>query len=756
MNQLLLSPKRLPVPEANALYLMEYNDENVRRFCADLKQGYYKTFTVEFIGCTNADELAGFAQSVAAVLAPLQARALALQQGVAGKDAAAGKSSDTVAPQQRLASVCDRMIDFVSLSSQTFSLLQPSAFSDFYAPKSVDEKIQACIGRVVKGLLSVLRSLNVHPLIFVPKNKDSPARAVGSALDTRLRELAQGAEGKGEVVGWPQRMVETKRVALILADRSIDFLCMVAHSWSYQALIHDYFGIDLNRVTVPPESGASGTAGGDTAGGGTAGGKGSANPGGVPRGKVFELDSADVFWAKHHGSDYPEVAVAVGQLLENFNKELSLIQSVRDGGGAGMTGGPGMTGGVLGAAGTGGADSSGSHFGAAGGALNAALGGAGPLKNLLNLGSGRPVGAAGNLSTGSHSTGVVVPYGSDKTEDLTKQMASALEAAPDIMQKKSSLDMHTTIAGALLNEIRQRNIDKYYEAECSLIASADGGRDGASYASLDGAETTYAVKAAVTLAEKTLKTYPGTYDDQLRLLLTFFLAVKSAPPQTIARLAQLLPQTNPNATPGSPPKPVNTSPSTNAAPNIPALNFLQYLRNIKALSQTSVHPAMAYNQRANASGPSVPDQLRGGGGASALSQAAQWSSLFLDRSRVMFLQGMKNLLSTKNEPQIVYICEKLLMEKDLGHAARGQSTDPLTAGFEIMDPLNIQPTLGNAQVALAHAVVFVVGPGSYAEAESLQRLAKKIDKSIIFGSTHFPRPNEFVSELSRLAQDLTR
>lgn len=39
-------------------------------------------------------------------------------------------------------------------------------------------------------------------------------------------------------------------VVLIILDRNLDLIPMVAHSWSYQALVNDVLEIKLNRVAV--------------------------------------------------------------------------------------------------------------------------------------------------------------------------------------------------------------------------------------------------------------------------------------------------------------------------------------------------------------------------------------------------------------------------------------------------------------------------------------------------------------------------
>jgi hypothetical protein len=36
---------------------------------------------------------------------------------------------------------------------------------------------------------------------------------------------------------------------LVLLDRNLDLVPMIAHSWTYQSLVHDVMDLKLNRVT---------------------------------------------------------------------------------------------------------------------------------------------------------------------------------------------------------------------------------------------------------------------------------------------------------------------------------------------------------------------------------------------------------------------------------------------------------------------------------------------------------------------------
>lgn len=41
-----------------------------------------------------------------------------------------------------------------------------------------------------------------------------------------------------------------QRPVLLILDRNVDLTVMLSHSWTYQALCHDVFGMSLNRVKV--------------------------------------------------------------------------------------------------------------------------------------------------------------------------------------------------------------------------------------------------------------------------------------------------------------------------------------------------------------------------------------------------------------------------------------------------------------------------------------------------------------------------
>jgi len=53
----------------------------------------------------------------------------------------------------------------------------------------------------------------------------------------------------------------------------------------------------------------------------------------------------------------------------------------------------------------------------------------------------------------------------DPTQALAPGLAAAINALPEMTEKKRSIDMHTNVVWALMSEIKARELDKYYVVE---------------------------------------------------------------------------------------------------------------------------------------------------------------------------------------------------------------------------------------------------------------------------------------------------
>jgi hypothetical protein len=165
--------------------------------------------------------------------------------------------------------VLDQYLSFVSPSPQLFSLLPPPSqplstaaaepgqppadHASYYilnSPTSAEQQIEEEIERIAAGLFSVMVSLGQVPYIRAPRR--NAAEMVARKLDQKIRDHLLNSTRTGHSlfsidatgIGGLQRPV------LLLVDRNVDLVSMIAHGWTYQALIHDCLEMKLGRVTV--------------------------------------------------------------------------------------------------------------------------------------------------------------------------------------------------------------------------------------------------------------------------------------------------------------------------------------------------------------------------------------------------------------------------------------------------------------------------------------------------------------------------
>lgn len=95
------------------------------------------------------------------------------------------------------------------------------------------------------------------------------------------------------------------RPHVLIVDRSMDLAQPLSHTSTYQALLDDLIGMQLNRVTVQTVPTL------DSAGGGGGGGASAT--------KTYDLDSdTDLFWRRHAADVFPEAIEANAQELESI------------------------------------------------------------------------------------------------------------------------------------------------------------------------------------------------------------------------------------------------------------------------------------------------------------------------------------------------------------------------------------------------------------------------------------------------------
>jgi len=280
----------------------------------------------------------------------------------------------------------------------------------------------------------------------------------------------------------------------------------------------------------------------------------------------------------------------------------------------------------------------------------------------------------------------------DPSASLGPGLAAAINALPEMTEKKRSIDMHTNIATALLNEVKARELDRYYEMEDQFASQS--------------------TLTSISQLEQMLKDkHRGTTVDKTRALMVLYLTKSLTAPQLQGLVESLR---------------ANGGDESGIA-------FLQHLAGIRNMMVPSMSPAVQ-------TAPSGAASLMG----SALSRMA---SAAASKGEGLLQAGMANVRNVLASKKTLVICQILdgLMEQ------KGAS---LVENYLYLDP-KAQPSNGDAprmRAPFRKAIAFVVGGGNYAEMQSVQEWAQERGRQVVYGATDLVSPTQFVDELSHLGQ----
>mmetsp|Transcript_66695 Transcript_66695/g.168225 ORF Transcript_66695/g.168225 Transcript_66695/m.168225 type:complete len:638 (+) Transcript_66695:135-2048(+) len=280
----------------------------------------------------------------------------------------------------------------------------------------------------------------------------------------------------------------------------------------------------------------------------------------------------------------------------------------------------------------------------------------------------------------------------DPTADMTSGLAAAFNAIPEMTERKRSLDMHTNIATALMNEINVRDLANYYEIEDQFASQSLG-------------TSISQVEALFSESQK------GTLLDKTRALMVLYL---TKPSITSAQMQGLIDGLQ------------------KIGGDTSGISYLQHLANI----QNMMTPTL------NAGGPGSS----GGGGQAAGS--GLMNSLFATGEGLLSagFSSIKNIMPSKKELAICQILEGLMEQKPGGVAETYLYLDPKAAQTA---PGTEAPRM---RAPFRKAITFVVGGGNYAEMQAVQEWAQAHGRQVTYGSTDLVSPAQFVDELSHLGR----
>ncbi|TQS31920.1 hypothetical protein Golomagni_07781, partial [Golovinomyces magnicellulatus] len=270
---------RPPLPDVPAVYFVSPTSENVQRIAQDMKRMLYENFYVNFTSTVPKPVMEEFANLVA-----------------------------TDGTGQLVQQVYDQYLNFIVLEPNLFELLPdaspaPSAaaangasaptstvstYERLNDPKSGQKDVEDATDRIAAGLFSTLATMGALPIIRSPRG--NAAELVARKLESKIREHMTSSRGGSnlfsESASGGQASWSSSRPLLVVLDRNVDLVPMLAHSWTYQALVQDVLDLQLNRVTVV------------------------SSEGGVTSQKTYDLDSKDFFWSKNSATPFPHADAA--------------------------------------------------------------------------------------------------------------------------------------------------------------------------------------------------------------------------------------------------------------------------------------------------------------------------------------------------------------------------------------------------------------------------------------------------------------